>query len=201
MPLSQPVARKLIHHRLIDCHGYEREDGLFDIEGRLTDTKSYGFDTILRGKVEAGDFIHDMKMRITVDLSLKIIDIDAVRDPHPYTNCGDITPNYKALIGERIISGFTKATDRAVGATRGCTHHTSLLRDLATVVFQTIGPLMAKRRREQGVPMKKMSDDLFKGRKPPMIDGCHALASDNANVERFFPKWYQPKDDQLLTND
>ena len=102
MPLSEPVSRKPIHQRLIDCKGYEREDGLFDIEGRLTDTKSYGFDTTLRGRLEPGDYIHDMKMRITIDATFMIVDLEAVTDHHPYPNCGDITPNYKALIGQRI---------------------------------------------------------------------------------------------------
>ncbi|MBT8141312.1 MAG: DUF2889 domain-containing protein [Gammaproteobacteria bacterium] len=197
MPLSEPVARQQIHQRLIDCIGYEREDGLFDIEGRLTDTKSYAFDTTLRGHMKPGDYIHDMKMRLTVDTSFTIVDIEAVSDHHPYPNCGVITPNYKELIGQRIVSGFTAATEKAVGQTRGCTHHTGLLRDLATVVFQTLGPLLAKRRKEQsGAEIKDMTRELFKNRKPPMIDGCHALARDNENVKRFFPDWYMPKNDQ-----
>lgn len=194
MPLSKPAARTPIHQRLIDCQGFEREDGLFDIEGRLTDTKSYGIDTTVRGRLEPGDFIHDMRMRITLDQTFMIVDLEAVSDHHPYTNCGDITPDYKKLIGQRIVSGFTKATEEAVGREKGCTHHTGLLRDLATVAFQTIGPLLARRAREQGEPIKDMSKVLFNDRKPPMIDGCHALASDNPNVKQFFPKWYMPKE-------
>jgi len=207
MPLSKPVARKPIHQRLIDCHGYEREDGLFDIEGRLTDTKSYPFDTTLRGRMEPGDFIHDMKMRITIDATFMIVDLEAVTDHHPYPNCGDITSNYKALIGQRIVSGFTKATDKAVGSTKGCTHHTGLLRDIATVAFQTIGPLLAKRSKENkaksaetSVAVKDITTSLFKGRKPPMVDGCHALASDNVNVKQFFPKWYKPRENSDTDN-
>ena len=41
MPLPKAAARKLMHTRTIDCRGYEREDGLWDIEGRLSDIKSY----------------------------------------------------------------------------------------------------------------------------------------------------------------
>ena len=203
MPLSNPAPRKPIHHRLIDCRGYEREDGLFDIEGHLTDTKSYGFDTTVRGRLEPGDFIHDMKMRITLDSTFMIVDMEAVTDHHPYPNCGVITPNYKELIGQRIVSGFTKATENAVGSTKGCTHHTGLLRDLATVAFQTLGPLIAKRSREQAessVDVKDVNKLIFKGRKPPMIDGCHALASHNVNVKQFFPKWYKPKEGTATDN-
>ena len=208
MPLSEPVSRKPIHQRLIDCKGYEREDGLFDIEGRLTDTKSYGFDTTLRGRMKPGDYIHDMKMRITIDATFMIVDLEAVTDHHPYPNCGDITPNYKALIGQRIVSGFTKATENAVGTSKGCTHHTGLLRDLATVAFQTVGPLLAKRsnnkdtnKTETSIAVKDLTKSIFKGRKPPMVDGCHALASDNENVKQFFPKWYKPKKEPFLEKD
>ncbi len=208
MPLSEPVSRKPIHQRLIDCKGYEREDGLFDIEGRLTDTKSYGFDTTLRGRLEPGDYIHDMKMRITIDDTFMIVDMEAVTDHHPYPNCGDITPNYKALIGQRIVSGFTKATENAVGTSKGCTHHTGLLRDLATVAFQTVGPLLAKRssnkdneKAETNIAVKDVTKSIFKGRKPPMVDGCHALASDNENVKQFFPKWYKPKNESFIEKD
>ena len=45
MPLSGPAPRKLIYMREIRCTGFEREYGLLDIEGRITDVKSYGFET------------------------------------------------------------------------------------------------------------------------------------------------------------
>ena len=40
MPLSAPAARERLHTRQIECHGYRRADGLFDIEGHSTDTKT-----------------------------------------------------------------------------------------------------------------------------------------------------------------
>ena len=41
MPLSPPAARDPLHTRRIEINGYRRADGLFDIEGRLTDTKPF----------------------------------------------------------------------------------------------------------------------------------------------------------------
>jgi hypothetical protein len=41
MPLSHPVSRKLLHTRAIECHGYERDDGFWDIEAHLVDTKTH----------------------------------------------------------------------------------------------------------------------------------------------------------------
>ena len=55
MSLSQPAPRRHIHTRKIECHGYLREDGLWDIEGTLIDLKTYSFDNIDRGGVVAGE--------------------------------------------------------------------------------------------------------------------------------------------------
>ena len=42
MPLTQPVPRKRLHVRKAVYEGFARDDGLFDIEGRLTDVKEAG---------------------------------------------------------------------------------------------------------------------------------------------------------------
>ena len=55
MPLSAPVARQHLHTRRVTCTGYFREDGLFDIEGQITDEKTYEQDNEWRGKLKAGD--------------------------------------------------------------------------------------------------------------------------------------------------
>ena len=41
MPLPTAVPRKHMHTRDIQCCGYERDDGLWDIEGHLVDTKAF----------------------------------------------------------------------------------------------------------------------------------------------------------------
>ena len=48
-------------------HGYRRADGLFDIEGHLLDTKTYGFDNEEKGWLEPGVPLHGMWIRLTVD--------------------------------------------------------------------------------------------------------------------------------------
>jgi hypothetical protein len=40
MPLSPPQERELLHSRDIVLRGYQRADGLYDIEAQLTDAKS-----------------------------------------------------------------------------------------------------------------------------------------------------------------
>jgi hypothetical protein len=41
MPLSPPIGRQHLHTRRVVCQGFFRDDGLWDIEGRITDEKTY----------------------------------------------------------------------------------------------------------------------------------------------------------------
>ena len=85
MPLSNPVSRKLAHTRVVTCHGYRRDDDLWDIEGRIVDTKPYRFRNRDRGGwIEVDEALHDMSIRLTVTLDLEVVDVDAVIDASPY---------------------------------------------------------------------------------------------------------------------
>ena len=81
MPLPSPAPRKLIHTRAIACQGYEREDGLWDIEAHLTDTKSVVHTRHHGGRErQPGQPVHDMWLRVTIDLDMKIHEIEAITD-------------------------------------------------------------------------------------------------------------------------
>ena len=68
MPLSTPVPRQMLHRRVVQCTGYRREDGLWDIEGHMVDTKTYSVPNEDRGGViQAGEPLHEMWIRLTVD--------------------------------------------------------------------------------------------------------------------------------------
>ena len=88
--LSAPVPRTLLHTRTIECRGYRRDDALYDIEGHLVDVKSVAFHNMDRGEVEAGEPIHEMWIRLTVDLKLHVVDVEAQTVWGPYAACGDI---------------------------------------------------------------------------------------------------------------
>ena len=54
------VRRKKIHTRQMAIESYERDDGLWDLEAKLVDFKSYDF-TRSDGSVrKAGEAVHDM---------------------------------------------------------------------------------------------------------------------------------------------
>ncbi|MBI3056799.1 MAG: DUF2889 domain-containing protein, partial [Betaproteobacteria bacterium] len=123
MPLSPPAPRKPMHNRTVECRGYEREDGLWDIEGHLVDTKTYA--STARDTVrprQPGEPVHDMWLRLTIDLDMKIHAAEAATDAGPYVQCGAITPNFKALKGVTIGAGWRRKTLEILGGINGCTH-------------------------------------------------------------------------------
>ena len=183
MPLSDAAPRDPIHARHVDCRGYRRADGLWDIEGHLTDIKTYGFDSQFRGHVPAGEPVHEMWIRITVDDELTIRAIEAVTDKSPFPICPAIAPNFQRLNGLRIRPGFLSQVRNLLGGVEGCTHLVELMGPLATTAFQTIVPYRERQRRESGTPREP-------GRKPALLDTCHALASGSAIVKRLWPDVY-----------
>jgi len=178
VPLTDPEARSPIHSREIRCEGFRRDDGLFDIDGRIVDSKAYSFENRFRGTVESGDPVHDMWLRITLNDRLEIVAAEAVTDKHPYPGCGDITPDYRALVGLRIGPGWSREVRRSFGGVRGCTHITKLLDNMAVAALQTIMPLLK-------------TEPADAGRRPPQLDGCHVLRSDGAVVREYYPRWYR----------
>jgi hypothetical protein len=181
MPLSAPAPREHLHTRTVECRGYRREDGLWEVEGHLRDTKTYDFENRQRGRVAAGEAVHDMWLRLTYDESMVIHDAEASTDDSPFATCPGITPVYAKLKGMKIAPGFTMRVRDMFGGVAGCTHLTELLGPVATTAFQT---LAAKRQQE---PQNQAEGQ----RKPPRIlDTCHALASDGPVVREIWPEFY-----------
>ena len=191
MPLPTPHRRKHLHQRQYDFKGFEREDDLWDIEGRITDVKSYAFKNEFRGQIEPGEALHDMQIRLTVDLDFIVQDIEACIDESPYKICPSITPNFKKIIGLKVGPGWRAAIRRAVGGTEGCTHLVEMLGAMATVTFQTLYPAMIKRQSEKDKLDNQENKDLSTEKKRPgIIDTCHAYASDGHIVHSEWPDFY-----------
>lgn len=179
MPLSPAQPRETIHHRFVQCRGYRRDDGLWDIEGHLVDTKTYTFVNRERGEITPGEPIHEMWLRLTVDDDLMVHEIEAATDASPFSICGDVTERFKQLRGLKITRGWRRKVMRTLGGVHGCTHLVELLGPVATTAFQTIFPIKSRRK-----------DAHADGKKPPMLDSCHALATDGEIVRLHWPRFY-----------
>ncbi|HZZ91591.1 MAG TPA: DUF2889 domain-containing protein [Usitatibacter sp.] len=173
--LDAVVARQALHRRAIEIQGYKREDGLYDIEAHLVDTKPYDF-RLAAGVRRAGEPVHDMWLRITVDRNLHIVDAAAAMDGMPYVgDCNEIVPAYRKLVGLAIRPGYHQRVKELLGGVRGCTHITELASMLATAAVQTMAG-------------QRVQDPE---RKPFQLDGCHALAETGRVVGRYYPRWYR----------
>ncbi|MEX0617873.1 MAG: DUF2889 domain-containing protein, partial [Pseudohongiellaceae bacterium] len=148
MPLSDPSPRKHIHTRSITFRGYEREGGLWDIEAHMTDTKTYAFENKWRGAVAVGEPLHEMLVRLSIDDSFVIREVEVATDNSPFQMCPDIAPKYQSLVGVTLGPGWRRAIRERVGGIRGCTHLTELLYPMATVAIQTIMPLLRHRKKQ-----------------------------------------------------
>jgi hypothetical protein len=191
--LSAPAPRELLHLRDIALRGYQRADGLFDIEAHLTDTKTYGFANADRasGRIEAGEPLHEMRIRLTVDEHMTITACQAATLHGPHRMCPDITPNFTRLAGLRIGAGFLKAARERVGGVHGCTHLVELLGQLGTTAFQTLYAIRAKRAKEAAA-----RGAAAPSRPPALLNTCHAYASDSPIVAARWPEYFTGSIDQ-----
>lgn len=182
MPLSPPDERELKHTRVVVCNGYQRRDGLWDIEGRITDTKSYAFENQWRGTIHPGDPLHDMWLRLTMDGQLTILRAEAATDGSPFAVCPDIAPAFTALEGLRIGPGWMQAVKERLGGRKGCTHLVELLGPMATVAFQTV---FAGQRSKSADPKQR----------PALLNSCHAFSEDGENARRLWPDYFANRDE------
>lgn len=194
MPLSEAVPRELLHLRDIELRGYRREDGLFDIEARLTDTKTYAFSNSDRGQIEPGVPLHRMLARMTLNTEMVITAFEAVTEFGPYAICPTAAPNFARLAGLKVGRGFLKAANERVGGVHGCTHLRELLGQMGTVAFQTLFAVRVKR---ETAPNAVASAEqpppapiTEKPSRPMMLGTCLAYAPDSPVVARQWPQFY-----------
>ncbi len=172
MPLPQARPRQRIHRRSIRCDGFLREDGLWDIEAHLTDVKSISVtdSQSTNVAVAAGDAYHDMWLRVTIDESLKIHEVQATMESSPFSVCKKAVDTYKKLEGTRIGPGWRSKAAELVGGVKGCTHLHELLPVIATTAFQSLWPAKDASALAGGLEM--------------VLDSCQAWSRDGEVADR-----------------
>lgn len=178
MPLPPPTAeRTRMHVRSVQLDGYKRADGRWDIEARLTDIKDHDY-PLSSKTIAHGEAVHDMRVRVTVDRQMNVVDAVACTDAAPYDEmCVSIHPDYSKLVGLNLFHGFRKAVKELFGATRGCSHISELVMFLPTAALQTFA--------------SDVRDNEDSAHKPYQLDKCHALDSHSEAVRRYYPRWYR----------
>ena len=185
MSLSPPAARRPMHARHIQCDGYLRDDGLWDIEARLVDRKPFAYTEFARGPRQPGQPVHDMQIRLTVSHELLVQAVEVAMPSVPYDTCVNARPQFQGLVGKRIDKSWRASVRDAVGAERGCTHARELLFPMATTAFQTLYGW-----REGGADRSPPAPDPAAAQtRPSFVGGCIGWATDGPVVARFFPQF------------
>ena len=140
MPLSQPTIERTPQHiRQVNYRSFEREDGLWDIEGELLDTKAIDLPRPNgEGIRKAGDPIHHMLIRVTVNTQLVVQAIEACMQAHPVQGCPAALDAMQRMVGCSMARGWRKAIETNLAGITGCTHMRELLNNMATATFQSI---------------------------------------------------------------
>ena len=185
MGLPAAVTREKKHHRKIDCEGYLRGDGLWEIDVHMVDTRTYdcAYDEYHRGgSIKAGEPVHDMWLRFTIDLDFLIHDVQAASDQTPFSICPRAAEAMHALIGLHIGYGWMKQVRERIGSDQSCTHLMDLLGQLAATSYQTLHASLGERDSKREVRDK-----------PPIIDTCIALSSSGEVVKNRWPEFFTPE--------
>lgn len=180
MPLPESNDREELHQRQITMRAFRRPDGLFDIEARLVDTKTVPFiGPLSTTPLQAGEPIHDLWIRLVIDLGSVIHEAIAVSDSTPFAVCKEASDTLSVLKGVKIGKGWNRIIRERLGGRASCTHLVELLSPMATTAFQTLWPFT------RGRPEK-----LDAQGRPVKIDTCYAYASDREVVMKMWPMHY-----------
>jgi hypothetical protein len=189
MPLSSPRSRSFVTARAIRCEGFRRDDGLWEVEAHLADTRSYESPTPFRATVRVGEPFHAMGLRLAFDDQREIHEIEVAIDSHPFPECPSVTPNFQRLVGLRMGAGFGKQVQARLGGEEGCTHVLTLLTNMATVAVQTLGSQIRWNDRASAERVYGLDPDG----KPPVVGACRGYGRSGEMVRRIYPEFYTPK--------
>ena len=165
-----------MHTRRVEYRGFLRDDGLWDIEGELLDTKPHA--TAIEGEREWAPYepIHQMYIRLTLDDAFVIQAIEVAMDAFPHQPCPQAKLPMQKFVGETLGRGWRKTIDRHLSGVQGCTHLRELLFNLATAAFQTRSTSFA------------LPPD---GRPPMHLGQCLAWDFNGPVVEKVYPMFFR----------
>lgn len=172
-----------MHTRSIALEGFVREDGLWDIEARMIDTKPFPITLYERGELPPGTPIHDISLRVTVDDSLVIREICGVTDSQPLQECSQALPPLENMVGTTLGPGLRQAIERTLGGTRGCAHMREMLVNMATVAYQCVPHGRQHLRRMAGIPEAPLEQPPFH------VGRCIAWDLEGSAVARVYPQF------------
>ncbi|MEW5425030.1 DUF2889 domain-containing protein [Amorphus sp. 3PC139-8] len=185
--MTPPPSRRLNHERTVTYRCYARDDGLFDIEGRLRDCKGFAYRDRERGVLSPGEPVHDICATITIDEDYIIHGFSQEMRAIPFGYCLGAQVDAERLKGACLMRGWRKTLAEAFGPHGGCTHLRELMQGMGTAAFQTISAAKDERLFDAGFV------DSDRETPPPFLGGCHSWQFEGPVVARWFPQFHRPK--------
>jgi hypothetical protein len=180
VPLPTPSARREVHHRSIDMHAFARDDGLFDVEARLIDRKPFDYVRPSSPQpVPAGQPLHDLWVRLTLDGNFVVRAIEASSDVTPWALCREAEATLQVLVGEPVARGWSANVKERLRGAAGCTHLMEMLVTLGTTALQGI---------RGADPNRRLTAE-------GKIDTCYAYARQRSVVKVLWPEHHRPSED------
>jgi hypothetical protein len=177
MPLTESSTRREIHQRIIQMQAFERSDGLYDVEARLTDRKPFPFKRPSGpDPVPAGEFLHDLWVRLTLDGDYVVRAVEASSDTTPWALCKEAEGTLQVLVGQTVGRGWSAVVKERLRGTASCTHLMEMLIPMATVSFQGMRAV----RGQAGSP------EL-------LLDTCYAFSGNRQVVRLLWPELARPE--------
>jgi len=178
---AHAARRRPMHTRSVVCEGFLRDDGLWEVEAWLRDTKPFTQSgDMFRGELKPGDPVHDIGLRLAIDQGMTIREAEAMMRETPYPTCIAVEPILGRLVGERIGPGWRETVRRKIGRLETCTHLMELLGPAVTTLYQTMSHAMP----DGGDAVQQGS-----GKRPFFIGGCHSWRTDGPIVAAKFPQF------------
>lgn len=183
---TNDITREELHSRCIDMRGFRRNDGLYEVQGRVVDRKTYDF-TIRNWDriIPAHEPIHNMGVSLVFDDKMIVKEVHTFTDASPYTICPDGGKSLQTIKGLRIGNGWIREVRLRLGGAKSCTHLMELLFPMATTAVQTMSVLR-----------ENQPDEVDGSGRPLKIDTCYAYAAEHSLVKKRWPKYYRPMLDE-----
>ena len=184
MPLPEIDNREHIHTRTITMKAFRRDDGLLDVEGHLTDVKPFAHQ-MMDSVRAAGEPVHDLSLRISLDDSFAVVEVEACMDQGAHDLCPGAEPNFERLLGLQVGPGWNKKVKAAMSPGRGCTHIIEMLAQMATVAMQASWSLKVGEPLEIPPPEERTMQSS-------MLNACYPYHESSPWVKQHFPNAYVP---------
>jgi len=184
LPLPDLDNREHVHTRTITMKAFRRDDGLLDVEGHLTDVKPFAHQ-MMDSVRAAGEPVHDLSLRISLDDTFVVVDVEACMDQGAHDLCPGAEPNFARLLGLQVGPGWNKKVKAAMSPGLGCTHIIEMLAQMATVAMQASWSAKAGEPLDMPPPEERQIQSS-------MLNACYPYHESSVWVKQHFPNAYVP---------